>query len=75
MGGGGTAEKEKRPIPLRVCGKVVILRHKTSVRGYVPNFWEVTDYMTERTSDHGRSKRKRGTVKLGQIFILSLQLY
>jgi hypothetical protein len=33
-------------IPLRVDGKVVILRREIPVRGCVPNYGEVTDYMT-----------------------------
>ena len=33
-------------IPLRVWGKVVILHREIPVRGCVPNFGEVTDYMT-----------------------------
>ena len=33
-------------IPLRVCGKVVFLQREIPVRGCVPNFGEVTDYMT-----------------------------
>ena len=42
----GTAEKENPLNLLRVHGKVVILQHKILVRGCVPNFGEVTDYMT-----------------------------
>lgn len=59
--------KRKTIYPLVGSRKSCNFAAQIPVRGCVPNFGEVTDYMTGRTSDHGRSKRKRGTVKLGQV--------